>query len=119
MYQYNGLRQENMKTGLIFLSAAIFEIGGCFAFWGWLRLGKTSLWLLPGCCALLAFAYLLTLVDTSVVGRAYAAYGGIYITVAVLWMWLVEGAPPDLWDLMGAGLCLSGAAVILLAPHQH
>lgn len=110
---------ESMKTGLIFLAAAIAEIGGCFAFWGWQRLGKTPLWLLPGCCSLLLFAYLLTLIDTSVAGRAYAAYGGIYIVVAVLWMWLAEGAQPDRWDLLGGGLCLLGTAVILLAPHSQ
>lgn len=110
---------ESMKTGLIFLAAAIAEIGGCFAFWGWQRLGKTPLWLLPGCCSLLLFAYLLTLIDTSVAGRAYAAYGGIYIVVAVLWMWLAEGAQPDRWDLLGGGLCLLGTAVIFLAPHSQ
>ena len=110
---------ESMKTGLIFLVAAIAEIGGCFAFWGWQRLGKTPLWLLPGCCSLMLFAYLLTLIDTSVAGRAYAAYGGIYIVVAVLWMWLAEGAQPDRWDLLGGGLCLLGTAVILLAPHPQ
>lgn len=106
-----------MKTVLIFLAAAIAEIGGCFAFWAWLRLGKTVLWIFPGCCSLLLFAYLLTLIDTSVAGRAYAAYGGIYIAVAVLWLWLAEGMRPDRWDLAGAGLCLLGAAVILLARH--
>lgn len=113
------MRQESMKTGLIFLAAAIAEIGGCFAFWGWLRLGKTPLWLVPGCCCLLLFAYLLTLIDTSVAGRAYAAYGGIYILVAVFWMWLAEGARPDPWDFLGVGLCLLGTVVILLAPHAR
>ncbi|MFH7811744.1 MULTISPECIES: YnfA family protein [Acetobacter] len=108
-----------MKTGLIFLAAAIAEIGGCFAFWMWLRLGKAPVWLVPGCCCLLLFAYLLTLVDTSVAGRAYAAYGGIYILVAVLWMWFAEGMQPDRWDFLGAGLCLLGAVVILLAPHTR
>lgn len=115
--QRNDAPRSGMKTGLIFLAAALAEIGGCFAFWAWLRLGRTALWLLPGCGSLLLFAYLLTLVDTSVAGRAYAAYGGIYITVAVLWMWFAEGMPPDWWDLTGAGLCLLGAAAILFAPH--
>ncbi|MBB6456723.1 small multidrug resistance family-3 protein [Acetobacter lovaniensis] len=104
---------------MIFLAAAIAEIGGCFAFWMWLRLGKTPVWLVPGCCCLLLFAYLLTLIDTSVAGRAYAAYGGIYILVAVLWMWFAEGMQPDRWDFLGAGLCLLGAVVILLAPHTR
>lgn len=114
----HGVWWSGMKTGLILLVAALAEIGGCFAFWAWLRLGRTFLWILPGCCSLLLFACLLTLVDTPLAGRAYAAYGGIYIGVAVLWMWFVEGAPPDRWDLAGAGLCMLGTAVILFAPHS-
>ena len=99
-----------MKTGLVFLAAALAEIGGCFAFWAWLRLGKTFLWLLPGCASLLLFAYLLTLVDTSVAGRAYAAFGGMYITLAVFWMLLLAGIPPARWVLSGRLLFPSHAA---------
>jgi len=83
-----------------------------------LRLGKSVLWIVPGTLSLLLFAWLLTLVDTSQAGRAYAAYGGIYITSALLWLWIVEGVMPDRWDLGGALLCLAGAAIILLGPHR-
>src|SRR5262245_21330531 len=75
----------------VMIGAAIAEIGGCFAFWAWLRLGKSALWLVPGVFCLLAFAYLLTLVESSAAGRAYAAYGGIYILASLGWLWLAEG----------------------------
>lgn len=98
------------------MAAAICEIAGCFAFWAWLRLDKSALWLLPGMLALAAFAWLLTLIESDHAGRAYAAYGGVYIASAILWLWIVEGARPDRWDLIGACVCLAGAAIILLGP---
>ncbi|KAA2214869.1 YnfA family protein [Teichococcus oryzae] len=104
------------RSLLIYLAAALAEIGGCFAFWAWLRLGRTALWVLPGMASLALFAWLLTLVETEAAGRAYAAYGGIYILASLLWLWLAEGLRPDRWDLAGALICLGGAAVILLAP---
>ncbi|GAO54354.1 YnfA family protein [Novosphingobium sp. MD-1] len=107
-----------MPAPLVFLGAALAEIAGCFAFWAWLRLGKPAWWLVPGCASLVLFAWLLTLVDSDAAGRAYAAYGGIYITSALLWLWIVEGVRPDRWDLGGAVLCLAGAAVILFGPHR-
>ena len=107
-----------MPTIFIYIAAAVAEIAGCFAFWAWLRMGRSPLWLIPGCVALVAFAYLLTRIDVAAAGRAYAAYGGIYIAVAVLWLWLAEGVRPDRWDLGGAALCLFGAAVILFGPHR-
>jgi small multidrug resistance family-3 protein len=72
--------------------------------------------LLPGVLSLVAFAYLLTLVETDAAGRAYAAYGGVYIMASLLWLWVIESMRPDPWDMAGASLCLVGAAVILLAP---
>ncbi len=107
-----------MITAIVYVGAALAEIAGCFAFWAWLRLNKTPLWLAPGCASLMLFAYLLTLVDAAEAGRAYAAYGGIYITSALIWLWLAEDVRPDRWDLGGAGLCLLGACVILLGPHR-
>ncbi|BAV66088.1 YnfA family protein [Sphingobium cloacae] len=107
-----------MSTAFIYIGAALAEIGGCFAFWAWLRMGKSPLWLVPGCLSLVLFAWLLTLVDTSHAGRAYAAYGGIYIMSALLWLWAAEGVRPDRWDMGGVALCLAGAAVILLGPHR-
>lgn len=105
-----------MKTLFLYFGAALAEIGGCFAFWAWLRLGKSILWIIPGVLALAVFAYLLTRIDTDFAGRAYAAYGGIYIASSILWLWIAEGVRPDRWDLTGATICLLGAAVILWGP---
>lgn len=105
-----------MTSILAFLGAAVMEIAGCFAFWAWLKLDKSALWLIPGIAALALFAYLLTLVESPFAGRAYAAYGGIYIACALVWGWMVEGQWPDRWDLIGAGICLIGMAVILFGP---
>jgi small multidrug resistance family-3 protein len=105
-----------MKTVVVYVGAAIAEIAGCFAFWGWLRLDTPLWWLLPGLLSLVAFAYLLTLVETEAAGRAYAAYGGIYIVASLVWLWTVESVRPDRWDVAGASLCLAGAAVILWGP---
>ncbi|MBX9933893.1 MAG: YnfA family protein [Methylobacterium sp.] len=105
-----------MKTYVVFAGAALAEIAGCFAFWAWLRLDKSALWLLPGIAALVLFAYLLTATESDAAGRAYAAYGGIYIVGAIAWLWGVEGHPPDRWDIVGACICLAGSGVILFAP---
>ena len=103
-------------TAFTYIGAALAEIAGCFAFWAWLRMDKSAWWLLPGIAALALFAYLLTLVDAEHAGRAYAAYGGVYIVSAIAWLWLVEGARPDRWDLIGGAICLAGAAIILFGP---
>jgi small multidrug resistance family-3 protein len=96
--------------------AAFAEIAGCFAFWSWLRLGQSPLWLVPGMVSLTLFAWLLTRIDVDFAGRAFAAYGGIYILASLAWMWIVEGSPPDHWDAIGAGISVLGAAIILFAP---
>lgn len=101
---------------MIFFAAAVLEIAGCFAFWMWSRQGQSALWLLPGIVALVAFAWLLTKVDVEHAGRIYAIYGGIYIVVSLGWLWVVEGARPDRWDVLGSLVCLAGAAIILWAP---
>lgn len=104
---------------MVFIGAAVAEIVGCFSFWAWLRLGKSPLWLIPGTMSLVLFAYLLTFIETQHAGRSYAAYGGIYISVALLWLWLGEGVRPDRWDLLGALICVVGASVILLGPRSQ
>ena len=101
---------------LIYILAALAEIAGCFAFWAWLKLGRSPLWIAPGMISLALFAFLLTRVDSSAAGRVYAAYGGVYIAASITWLWLVEGKPPDRWDLVGLAMCLAGAAVILMGP---
>ena len=105
-----------MWTIPIYILAAVAEIAGCFAFWAWLRLGKSALWLAPGVASLMLFAWALTRVEADFAGRAYAAYGGIYILSSLVWMWAVEGSPPDAWDIAGSLLCVLGAVVIIYAP---
>lgn len=98
------------------IAAAFLEIAGCFAFWSWLRLDKPAIWILPGLAALAGFAFLLTRIDALHAGRAYAAYGGVYIVCALVWLWLIEGTRPDRWDFAGGAICLIGAALILFGP---
>lgn len=101
---------------LIYLIAAVAEIAGCFAFWAWLRLDRSPLWLVPGILALCTFAWLLTLVEAEHAGRTYAAYGGIYILSALGWLWIAEDVRPDRWDVIGVVICLIGASIILWGP---
>jgi len=103
-------------TFLVYIAAATAEIAGCFAFWAWLRLDKSPLWLIPGMASLAAFAWLLTFLETQAAGRAYAGYGAIYICASLLWLWAIEGARPDRWDLLGGAICLASAAIIILGP---
>lgn len=105
-----------MKSYVWYGLAAITEIAGCFAFWTWLRQGKSSYWLIPGMISLAVFALALTRVNVELAGRAYAAYGGIYILASLLWLWAVENALPDRWDVIGALVCLAGSLIILLGP---
>jgi small multidrug resistance family-3 protein len=107
-----------MVTILAYVGAAVAEIAGCFAFWGWLRLGKPVWWLLPGFVSLALFAYLLTLAESDAAGRAFAAYGGVYIVASITWLWAVEGFRPDRWDVLGSTICLIGAAIILWGPRS-
>ncbi len=103
-------------TFVVYLAAALAEIAGCFAFWAWLRLDRSAWWLLPGIASLCLFAYLLTLVEAEHAGRAFAAYGGVYIVASLAWLTIVEDVRADRWDLIGAVICLAGAAVILWGP---
>ncbi len=107
---------QGLGSVAAYVGAAVAEIAGCFAFWAWLRLDRPVWWLVPGLACLALFAYLLTLVESDLAGRAYAAYGGVYIAASLLWLWSVEGARPDRWDTAGAAICLVGAAVILFGP---
>jgi small multidrug resistance family-3 protein len=96
--------------------AAILEIAGCFAFWAWARLGASMLWLVPGIVSLILFAWMLTRTDAGFAGRAFAAYGGVYIAASLVWLWLIEGRAPDGSDLAGAAISIAGALVILWGP---
>lgn len=104
-----------LKTLLLFLVTAVAEIVGCYLPWLWLRQGK-SVWLLvPAALSLALFAWLLSLHPTAA-GRVYAAYGGVYIFVAILWLWSVDGIRPTTWDLVGSAVALCGMAIIMFAP---
>ncbi|MGE6782166.1 YnfA family protein [Ensifer adhaerens] len=105
-----------MPAYLIYALAALAEIAGCFAFWAWLKLDKSALWLVPGVASLALFAWLLTLIDSEAAGRAYAAYGGVYIAASLIWLWLAEGVKPDRWDLTGMTVALIGSVIILAGP---
>lgn len=110
------LEKNGMVTVGWYIIAALGEISGCFAFWAWLRLDRSWFWLIPGFVSLTVFAYALTRVDSDFAGRAYAAYGGIYIMASVSWLWVVERHAPDRWDIMGSAVALAGAAIILWGP---
>lgn len=105
-----------MTSILLQMLAAFFEIAGCYAFWAWLRLGKSILWIMPGTLSLVLFAVVLTRIDSVAAGRVFAAYGGVYVAASLVWLWTVERQAPDRWDLWGAAICLVGAAIILLGP---
>eukprot|EP01132_Coremiostelium_polycephalum_P007233 gene7233-8906_t len=111
-----GPMQTYLTTALIYGAAALAEIAGCFAFWAWLRMERSVFWLAPGTLCLVAFAYLLTLAPSGEAGRAYAAYGGVYIFASLMWLWLAEGQRPDRWDMTGGILALVAAGIILFAP---
>lgn len=87
-----------------------------FSFWAWLRLDKSQFWLAPGLVSLSLFAWALTRIDADFAGRAYAAYGGVYILTSLVWMWVIEGSRPDRWDAIGAAICVLGASVIIFGP---
>ncbi len=99
-----------------FVLAAFCEIAGCYAFYLWLRLGKSALWVLPGLLSLTLFALLLTRVEASYAGRAYAAYGGIYVAASLFWLAFVERSRPLWSDWLGVALCVVGASVVLFGP---
>lgn len=102
-----------MRNIGLFALAALFEIAGCFAFWLWLRRGVSPMVAVLGVVSLIAFAIVLTRVDSAFAGRAYAAYGGIYVAASLVWLWLAEGQRPTATDLVGAGIAIIGALVII------
>ena len=103
-----------MRELAIFAIAACFEIAGCFAFWLWLRKAAAPWVAVLGVLSLIAFAVTLAKADVAFAGRAYAAYGGVYILASLLWLWLVEGQRPTVTDATGAALALAGAMVIVI-----
>lgn len=104
-----------LVTAALFALTAVAEIVGCYLPYLWLRQGRSPWLILPAAGSLTLFAWLLTL-HPSAAGRVYAAYGGVYVTIALVWLWLVDGVSPHRWDYLGVALCLAGMAVIMFAP---
>ena len=104
-----------LKTIALFCVTALAEIVGCYLPYLWLKQDKSAWLLLPAILSLAFFAWLLTLHPTAA-GRVYAAYGGVYVFVALGWLWLVEGIRPTQWDLLGGAVALAGMAIIMFAP---
>ena len=107
---------EAKTIGLFFITA-VAEILGCYLPYLWLKDGKSVWLLLPAALSLALFAWLLSLHPTAA-GRVYAAYGGVYIFVAILWLWIVDGIRPTLWDIVGVTVALIGMAIIIFAPRH-
>lgn len=104
-----------LKTIALFALTAVAEIVGCYLPYLWLKQDKSILLLIPAAASLALFAWLLTLHPTAA-GRVYAAYGGVYIFVAILWLWGVDGIKPSFWDVIGGTVALIGMAIIMFAP---
>lgn len=109
---------EMLKTFGLFMLTALAEIVGCYLPYLWLKQGKTVWLLFPAAFSLAAFTWLLTLHPTAS-GRVYAAYGGIYIGVSVLWLWAVDKVEPSATDWIGVATCLIGTAIIMFGSRPH
>jgi len=99
----------------LFVVTAAAEIGGCYLVYLWLRQGKSAWLLAPAAASLALFAFLLTL-HPAAAGRTYAAYGSVYIALAIGWLWAIEGIRPSAWDIAGVAVALGGMAIIVLQP---
>ena len=106
-----------LKTLALFAITALAEIVGCYLPYLWLRQGKSVLLLIPAAMSLALFAWLLSL-HPAAAGRVYAAYGGMYILLAILWLWAIEGIRPSTWDIVGASVSVLGMAIIMFAPRN-
>lgn len=104
-----------MRTFLLYAATALAEIVGCYLPWLWLKQGRSAWLLVPAALSLALFAWLLTLHATAA-GRVYAAYGGVYIGMALAWLWVVDGVRPTIWDFAGVAIALAGMAVIAFQP---
>ncbi|WP_311221532.1 MULTISPECIES: YnfA family protein [unclassified Acidovorax] len=104
-----------VRTLSLFIVTALAEIIGCYLPWLWLRQGRSAWLLVPAALSLALFAWLLTL-HPAAAGRVYAAYGGVYVAVALAWLWAVDGIRPSVWDWLGVAVTLAGMAIIAFAP---
>lgn len=108
-------RMDVLKTFGLFVLTAVAEIVGCYLPYLWLRQERSAWLLVPAAASLALFAWLLSLHPTAA-GRVYAAYGGVYVGVAILWLWAVDGIRPTTTDWIGLGVTIAGMAIIMFAP---
>lgn len=108
---------EIIKTFGLFVVTALAEIIGCYLPYLWLKEGRSAWLLLPAAVSFAVFAWLLTL-HPHAAGRVYAAYGGVYISVALMWLWAVDSVRPTITDWIGVGVCLVGMAIIMFGPRH-
>lgn len=108
-------RLEFLRILVLFAVTAVAEIVGCYLPWLWLERGYSAWLLVPAALSLVLFVWLLSL-HPQAAGRVYAAYGGVYVSVALFWLWAVDSVRPAATDIVGVGLCLLGMAVIMLGP---
>ena len=106
-----------MRTFALFIATALAEIVGCYLPYLWLKQGRSAWLLVPAAASLALFAWLLTLHETAA-GRVYAAYGGVYVATAIVWLWLVDGVRPTPWDLAGSAVALAGMLIIVWGWRQ-
>lgn len=106
-----------LKTTVLFIATAIAEIVGCYLPYLWLKKDGPSWLLVPAAASLALFVWLLTLHPTAA-GRVYAAYGGVYVSVAIVWLWVIDAVRPTAWDWLGVAFALVGMAIIMFAPRH-
>ncbi|MEM7146291.1 MAG: YnfA family protein [Verrucomicrobiota bacterium] len=106
-----------LRTILLFLITAFAEIIGCYLPYLWLKHDKSAWLLVPGALSLALFVWLLSL-HPAAAGRVYAAYGGVYIGVSLIWLWMINGITPTKWDLLGASVALVGMSIIMFSPRD-
>ncbi|WP_257352253.1 YnfA family protein [Pseudalkalibacillus decolorationis] len=107
-----------LQSIILFIIAGIAEIGGGYLIWLWLREGSPSWYGLLGGLILVGYGVIPTLQMFPTFGRVYAAYGGVFVAMALLWGWVVDGNMPDRFDWLGGFICLIGVAIILWAPRS-
>lgn len=113
-WTYERAQMAFLTTAMLFVVTAIAEILGCYLPYLWLRQGKSIWLLLPATLSLIVFSWLLTL-HPAASGRTYAAYGGVYVSISILWLWQVDKVVPSRADLLGVGLCLADMAIIVIS----
>jgi len=106
-----------LKTFGFFVATAIAEIIGCYLPYLWLKKSAPAWVLLPAVASLAIFVWLLTL-HPAAAGRVYAAYGGVYVATAIVWLWAIDGLRPTMWDLIGASVAIVGMGIIMFAPRN-